>query len=192
MDGNKPPVRVSDIASDVWNLVCYWAMRAWSARSFRYSGIGTACVLALFLAWPRGPSRADLEQARLRATQEAIKRVIHDDHVLSEHAAQRVGLLDQYWDGSTIVSELAGQMDLVDLEGCPQDFQLAYKKHVAAWASLGRVKASHEGFNGFIKGFLTSGLSAIPAFSEIERAASDVQSTWSEVQQVAIRHGVAP
>lgn len=178
----KPPPGAADIAAAVQHFVTYWVAKAWAAKPYSYYGIAAACVLAVVIVWPRGHG----------TEQEAIRRVICQNNVLVEEVVQKAGLMDKYWDGSGLVWELVERLDAIDLTGCPPDFQSAYKKHVAAWASLARVKGNNEGVNGFIKGFMTVGLSVIPAMSQIEGAGGEVMATGSEVQQVAIRHGVAP
>ena len=132
------------------------------------------------------------EQDRIRAQQAAIREVIRQDKAIGEEVGQKVGVVEQYWDSSPLVREIAARMDAIDLSGCPQDFQIAYKRHVFAWASMAQVKASNEGLNGFLKGFFTGGLAAIPAMSEVESAAKQIQATWLEVQETAIKHGVTP
>ncbi|WP_074307137.1 hypothetical protein [Singulisphaera sp. GP187] len=181
MNETKPPPRVGDIAADVRHLLAHRVSRLVTARPYLLGGLAVACLLAVFLAWRRGPGEA-----------ESIRRVFHQDRILAERIGKKVGLMDQYWDGSAIVAELAGEMDRIDLEGCPRDFQSSYKKHVGAWAAVARVKSSNEGLNGFLKSFLTVGSSIIPAISEANGAMAQVQETWAELQQVAIRHGVAP
>jgi hypothetical protein len=188
----QPVPDFGDIASSIRRLAAHWVGMVWAERQYRNVGIGVVCVLAALLLWPRGPSREDVEKARVLAEQRAIRQVLDQDKALGQQIAQRVGVMDQFWDGSALVAEFAGRMDSVDLGGCPQDFQMAYKRHVAAWAAVARAKASNEGFNGAIKGFFTVGLSVLPAMSEVNQAMKEVQSSWSEVQQAAIRHGVAP
>lgn len=188
MEMNEPPPSLADIATGVRRLASHWTARARSGPIYRNAGIGAACLLAVLVLWPRGPSPQDVAKAE----QAAIRGVLGRDRAISQEVAQNAGFMDQYWDGSGMISGLASRMDRIDLTGCPQDFQVAYKKHMSAWAGVAMVKASNEGFNGAIKGFFTVGLSAIPAMSEMDRALKEVNSSWSEVQQAAIRHGVAP
>ena len=169
-----------------------WMAMFQGAKTFCVTGIGLTCLLAVFMLWQRGPSQADIERARLLAEQNAIRGVFEQDKTLGQEIGQKIGFLDKYWDGSVLVGELAGKMNRLDLSGCPQDFQLAYKRHATAWAALANVKASNEGFQGFLKGFLTAGLSVVPAIKDMDLAMQEIRSSWLEVQQVAIRHGVAP
>lgn len=123
---------------------------------------------------------------------QAIRTVIDQDKAISQQISQRVGVLDTYWNGSSLVAEMSNRMDAIDLTGCPQDFQFAYKRHVAAWAAVARVKGGNEGLNGAIKGFFTGGLSIFPAWSELDLAMSEVSESWKQVQRAAIAHGVSP
>ncbi|HEY2157994.1 MAG TPA: hypothetical protein VGH33_20365 [Isosphaeraceae bacterium] len=192
MDTNQPPPSLGDIASGVRRLASHWVARVWDGPLGRRLLVGAACVLAVFLLWPQGPGQRDLEAARLRTEQAAIRGILDRDKAIGQEAARKVGILDRYWDGSGLVYEIAATMDALDLTGCPRDFQVAYKKHVSAWGALATVKAGNEGFAGAIKGFFTAGLAIVPAMSEMDRAMNEVRTTWSEVQQAAIQHGVAP
>ncbi len=187
-----PAPDLGEIAAGIRHLAVYWAGRAWAGIRTRDLVIGVACVLAAFLLWPRGPGREDAEKARAIAEQRAIREVIAQDKALGQQLAQRVGFMDKYWDGSSLVAEFAGRMDSIELGGCPRDFQLAYKRHVAAWRAMASVKASNEGFSGALKGFFTAGLAMIPAMSEMEQVMKEVHASWAAVQQAAIHHGVAP
>ncbi len=188
----QPIPDLGQIVAGIRHLAAHWIARVWAERQYRNLGIGAVCVLAALVLLSRGPGREDAEQARVFAEQRAIRLVIDEDRALGHEIGQKVGIMDQYWDGSALVAELSDRMDAVDLGGCPQDFQLAYKRHVAAWGAVARVKAGNEGLNGAVKGFFTAGLAVIPAMSAAEEAMKEVQSSWSEVQQAAIRHGVAP
>jgi hypothetical protein len=192
MDTKETPPSLGDVAVAARRLAAHRAAGARDRPIYRDSAIGAACLIAALAAWPRGPGPRDVEAARARAEQAAIREVLGRDEACAQEAAQGAGFLDQYWDGSALVSGLASRMDAIDLSGCPQDFQAAYKKHVLAWASVAQVKASNEGFSGAIKGFFTAGFSMLPAMSDMDRALGEVRSSWSEVQQAAIRRGVAP
>lgn len=161
-------------------------------KLYRNFGICAVCLFVVLMFWLRGSNQADVNKARMLAQQTAIRKVLGQDKTIGQQTAQKVGILDKYWDGSGLVYDSMWKMDAIDLSDCPQDFQVAYRRHVAAWQSLASLKASNEGFAGAIKGFFTAG-TLIPSYmSGVERAIAEVESTFSEVQQSAIQHGVAP
>lgn len=131
-------------------------------------------------------------EAAVQRERAAIRSALDQDHAISVEAAKKLTFWDKYWDGSDYVRQICLRMDAIDVSLCPQDFQSAYKKHAAAWAELSRVKSSNEGWSGFLKGMLGGKPAAFSASTELDNAGKSVASSWSDVQQCAISHGVAP
>jgi len=130
---------------------------------------------------------SEQEKARI-----AIREVLDQDKLIGQETAKKVGPWEQYVDGSALVGEAARRMDAIDLSRCPQDFQIAYKPHTAAWKLMATTKASNEGINSFLKGFFTLGIGVYYATSQMDEATKQIQLTWLAVQESAIRNGVTP
>jgi hypothetical protein len=54
------------------------------------------------------------------------------------------------------------------------------------------VHGANEGLNGMIKTFFTAGTYLVKANADLDLAIKDMQNTWSEIEQIAIKYGVAP
>jgi len=126
------------------------------------------------------------------STKNSIRNVLKEDAALPELVMSNAGPLDKYWDGSMLVMDIVGRMKKIDISGCPSDFQVAYKRHIAAWEAVACVKRNYEGWNGFLKGLLSLGKSVVTTQSAYDESQRELQSTWSEVERVAIKHGVVP
>jgi hypothetical protein len=117
-----------------------------------------------------------------------IERVLREDAALSAQIAQDVGVLEVAWDQSAVVGKYVSGIRQINLRGCPQDFQDAFRNHIQAWAAYERTARSYGGINGFIKGFLTNGLAAIDAYSEGDAAQREIELTWHEVLRIAAEY----
>jgi hypothetical protein len=144
-----------------------WVGALWYEKNLRYSLIGATGILAFYMSWIIST------EGTKNQTRAAIQEVLRQDKLVGQETAQKAGILDKYWDGSSLVREVALRMDAIDLGRCPEDFQIAYKRHVSAWASLASTKASNEGLNGFLKGFFTGGLAMMPASSQYDEATKE-------------------
>lgn len=105
---------------------------------------------------------------------------------------KKMGFKEKYWNASKVLAEWSEKMDAIDLNGCPQDFQAAYKKHVAAWKALAYFQSNNAGLMGFLKSFATAGVLAVPILIENDHVGKEVNATFAELKQIAIKHGVAP
>jgi hypothetical protein len=124
---------------------------------------------------------------------EAIRSVCKQAKAIARQWAAKARFWKELcWGSSGRILEIARQLDAIDLNGCPQDFQAAFKKNIAALEELGRVMSNNEGLPGFTKNLLTFGQAYPAAMKDLDEAEKAVDSTDSDIQQCAIRHGVAP
>ena len=122
----------------------------------------------------------------------AIERAIAEDKALSNRLFAEVGFLDKFWDGSGLVLKYVEGLDAIDLSDCPSEFKNAFKAHVSAWYSAGRIKRENEGWKGVETVFYSFGGSYFEAASALESANKEITRTWDVVQRIAIDHGVNP
>lgn len=115
----------------------------------------------------------------------SIERVLREDAALHAEISREVGVLDVVWDQSEATGRYVSGLRKIDLQGCPPEFQDAFRNHIQAWAAYERTARSYGGFSGFIKGFLTGGLAVIGAASEADAAQREIASTWDEVLRIA-------
>lgn len=114
--------------------------------------------------------------------------------------------------GASSAAEIVRRMQAIDLDGCPTDFQIAYRRHTRAWESYAGVELQAQQFmdangfwrnftEGFIRGLLLdvggisrrmSELSAEEQriLSEARQAQQSIADTWGAVEDVALSHGV--
>jgi hypothetical protein len=114
-----------------------------------------------------------------------IERVLQQDAALNAEIAEEAGLLDVAWDQSGVVGRYVSGLRRIDLRGCPDDFQDAFRKHIEAWAAYESVARSYGGVSGFVKGFLSGGLAVLGAYSEGDAAQKEIETTWQEVLRIA-------
>lgn len=118
----------------------------------------------------------------------AIREVLRSDGEIT--VSMKKPLEGMHWDSSEVFNDAASRRDRIDLSGCPQDFQLAYKNYVGACVEVARVQKSYQGWNGFVKGYLMPGISIAKGMSEQEAAEKRLDSSWQALQESSIRHGV--
>lgn len=128
----------------------------------------------------------------------------------SKAAIENVMKLDsQASFGASSVAPIVDKMRSIDLTACPNDFREAYVRHIHAWELALEVENEIKQFTAdnnsaskmieaFVRGFffdlsvVTEGYTVQKAIEEKYRTATaQVQLTYREVEQVAVRHGVA-
>lgn len=136
----------------------------------------------------------DQEEAR-KASAEAIATVLRGNETL----LQKVNHPDRR--GPTrleLVKTCIGQMQLLDTSACPDDFREAFFRYGKAWEAYGVQLQAHsdEQVGALLKCLLamaTGGAAGTgllgPLLSE-DPSGAEVNSAWTEVQAIAIRHGV--
>jgi hypothetical protein len=110
--------------------------------------------------------------------------------------------------GAQSVADVVRRMRAIDLNGCPDDFRVAYHKHIEAWEMMASVEANVRAFQNqndpasvvvesFVRGFLADPFGKAnelkAAQNQLQREYQDalrqVHATWDEVEDSAARHG---
>lgn len=166
-------------------------LKAWLSGIWRNERVRSIMSWALIICmaawwlWPKGDSKSNSAQSHIR-------RVFQQDKAISKESEKKMGFKEKYWNATKVLAEMAEQLDAIDLNGCPQDFQAAYKKHVDAWKARVQFESSNTGMSGTLKNFITGGLLTPSIFKEGDSAIKQVNATFAEVKQIAIRYGVVP
>ena len=79
---------------------------------------------------------------------------------------------------------------IIDMSGCPRDFQLAYLDHIQAWESLARSRASVDVLGPLIELFVLKTIPNIPDNSGEQQINDEIEKTWDEVERIALSYGV--
>ena len=79
---------------------------------------------------------------------------------------------------------------IIDMSGCPRDFQLAYLDHIQAWESLARSRASVDVLGPLIELFVLKTIPNIPDNSGEQQINDEIAKTWDEVERIALSYGV--
>jgi len=97
------------------------------------------------------------------------------------------------WDGdSGLMFEFANRQNAIDLSRCPSDFQISFKRHVAAWSEKASWASNNWGIPVIAKGILTAGIGTIADKNKWEELKKNCRTTYLAVQESAIQHGVTP
>jgi hypothetical protein len=122
-----------------------------------------------------------------------IERVLKQDQRTTQNA--------------TSVATVVARMRAINLDGCPQDFRLAYIAHIHAWESLlvveEEAKAFDANFNSgeamieavlrgmvFDFGMLDEARAAQNRLrANYLKALTEIQQTYHRVEQIAVKHG---
>ena len=123
--------------------------------------------------------------------QRTIERVLAADKGLYERLAAEATLLDVAWDKSGITGRYYVGLQKIDLSGCPDDFQAAFREHIRAWLGYAEFAARYGGFRGFFRGFFSPNPlgTVVTAASEASEAEQKIRSTWDEVTRLARKYG---
>ncbi len=125
---------------------------------------------------------------------ESILAVLEKDEALGAHvvAEDRDGLIHSL----TVYTNAASR---IDLTGCPPDFRVAYRRHIHAWEKVAIAAAELPkgvldaflmgAINSVLRGESDGGLGRIE--STLNQALKDVETSWYQVEDVALGHGVA-
>jgi outer membrane murein-binding lipoprotein Lpp len=108
---------------------------------------------------------------------------------------------------ATSVATVVARKRAINLDGCPQDFTLAYIAHINAWESLLAVeeeaKAFDANFNSgeaMIEAFLRGMVFDFGILSEAraaqdrlranyQKALAEIRQTFHRVEEIAVKHG---
>ena len=183
---------VQKIAVNLGRLIATHASQIGAILSPWKIAICVACAVVAFSFWPHRPNADDAEKVRrlaaLEAERTAIRRVLaQSDAVKSKN---KFGFLDKYYDGSEAWYKLTAQLNGIDLRGCPQDFEIAFRKDVAAHKRVVELASTHMGLSGILKGAVTMGASGVSGEMEAGKINNELRSAALEMQESAIRHGV--
>lgn len=182
---NSPQAPLAKVATqnDVFKA---WCSEAWKSQTVRLLVIwGLILCIGAWLLLPKSKDKSE-------STQFHIRRVFQQDKAIAYEMENKLGFIEKFWNASAVLAEWSAKMDAVDLTGCPQEFQAAYKKHVAAWKALAYFQSNNAGLKGFLKSFATAGVLAVPIMLENDQVGKEVNATFAELKQIAIKHGVAP
>lgn len=142
-------------------------------------GLVLCCVvftLYSFISWMTGDS----------AQVAAIKEVIRQDIELKQSLSE---MNDEKW-----CKLYVREADDADLVGCPKDFQQAYQSHLAVWREIDDRSSNGEEM-GFWRAMWTvatlSSRDVRDALAKQEEYNRRAETTWLEVEQTALDHGVA-
>lgn len=127
--------------------------------------------------------------------QAAIQRILDADHELS--TANVVGSTPS--EIANGVRVYVSKANALDMNECPADFKLAYRRHVKAWSRAGNaidelpdgiVDAVFIGaINSLLRGELDGGQSRLEG--GLAAADNEIRETWYAVEDIALSHGVA-
>jgi hypothetical protein len=131
----------------------------------------------------------DIAEKRRRIT-EVIQ---HAGQIANDEAKTPRSLREKYWNDSDRVMRVINQFRLVDLTGCPEDFQDAYLAWVRSLADFRNKMSTYKVFRGLINA--TSALVAGQySWSEPGRvqnqALREIGKTYDHLTKVSLKYGV--
>jgi hypothetical protein len=162
--------------------------------------VATSLIGIVFLiAATHGPSEAATRApSEAEKTKQNITRVLKADETL---AKQRDSAVPHDAPPSVIalcIEHYCDGLENVDMSDCPADFRVAYREHMRAWRQMdAAIKELPDSFmGGFLEGFVNSlegeldgGASRIRG--DLKNASSNVEGTWSCVEQTGAKYGAA-
>lgn len=153
-----------------------------------------ASIVAVLIAC--GCSKSDdAVAAAAKAKATAIRQVLEHDRQLNAHVVQKT---EAYQHAGLGIEEALDRANddyskaqgAIDLTRCPPDFRAAFLRHCQAWHDQRELAAKYAGWTGKLGGVLELASTGRNPSDRFDRAADAVNSTYLEVQRIALNYGV--
>lgn len=112
---------------------------------------------------------------------EAIETVIAKDKAIGESFEAPKSIAD----AKKMLASIVDQMQRINLDDCPEDFRVAYQKHINAWqqTSVAFQKIPNSKWDWPFWKIFTG--------YDLDKEEKLIQSTWYEVKNIAIKYKVS-
>ncbi|MCA0153757.1 hypothetical protein [Winogradskyella vincentii] len=141
-------------------------------------------ILTLLLLGCNGADKKDhssasnMEQKKINC----VKYIFEKDSIfgnIRNHASEKASLSDA-------INNYAKNLKSLDFSNCPEDFELAFHKHIEAWLDFRKVSDKYPSLRGELHDIFST-IEKSRDSIEFKSRLNDILETWHSVEQSANR-----